>query len=616
MSQTQNNAGNPFREYRTLHKAGQLERAVECLQRALQRRSLTAPEVIRAGRLILKHLKGSEQGSAPLQVLILGQFTTSFLVPALAAAALGNGTPAFVQEGDYDNVMQHLLALEESPDVLVLAPWNHRLFAAERSADERVQDEVNFWRQAWDSVAGHTRLLQIGYDWIHPGASGHHLGGRGAGHINLVRRTNQTLRENLPPGAFFVDLEQVSGEMGRRRFYDSRNYHWAKQPFSEEGTVRLAEHVWSGIRAMLTGPKKVLALDLDDTLWGGVVGEVGSLGLDLGESPSGEAFLAFQRHLKEMSRQGCLLAICSKNNFEDAQEPFLTNPHMELSLDDFAAFEASWDPKHESLQRIARTLRLSLQDFVFFDDNPAERELIRQALPEVEVVEVPQDPSDYIWALQEGLWFESSRITEEDRLRTGQYRSESRRRLSRSRFATIESYLESLEMVAEVSSIKDTDLDRVMQLIGKTNQFNLTTRRQSLDFVRGAIDDGKSISLAMRMADRFGPLGLVSVILACPEPSQRCRTLRIDTWLMSCRVIGRSAELFLFAKLVEKARQLDYQWLLGEYIPSKKNAQVEDLYPRLGFRRRSQARNSTFYELELSLARPPDSFVKEGAAGR
>ena len=203
-------------------------------------------------------------------------------------------------------------------------------------------------------------------------------------------RVNEALRANLPAGSFFVDLEQVAGMIGRERFYDPRRYFWTKQPFSEAGTVRLAEHIWAGIRAVTTGPKKVLVVDLDNTLWGGVVGEKGPLGIEFGDSPEGEAYRALQKYLKGLAARGIVLAVASKNNAEDAREPFEKNPDMILGLDDFAAFEAGWGPKGQALERIAQTLNLGLDSLVFLDDNPAEGEQVRQAVPEVSVVEPPR----------------------------------------------------------------------------------------------------------------------------------------------------------------------------------------------------------------------------------
>ena len=270
--------GKLFKEFRRLRKQGRLDQAAASLRQGLRRGQLAPADTIQAGRLLLKHLPNLDAEPSP-RIQILGQFSTSWLTTALAAVSAGRGVTALVSDGNYDNVLQDSLDLTRTFDVVVLVPWHHRLFAGtDRSLDRRVEDELVFWKQVWNQVAERSRLLQVGYDWVHPGGMGHFLGAAGDGHVNLVRLINLQLRQHLPEGAFFVDLEQVSGGMGREAFYDPRNYFWSKHPLSERGTVRLAEHIWAGVRAVLSGPKKVLVTDLDNTLWGGVVGEVGPLG--------------------------------------------------------------------------------------------------------------------------------------------------------------------------------------------------------------------------------------------------------------------------------------------------------------------------------------------------
>ncbi len=227
-------------------------------------------------------------------------------------------------------------------------------------------------------------------------------------------------------------------------------------------------------------------LDLDNTLWGGVVGETGPLGVALGESADGEAYRAFQKHVKALSKRGIVLAVASKNNAADGLEPFEKNPDMILGLDDIAAAEINWEPKGTTIRRIAETLSLGLDSFVFFDDNPAEREQVRQAIPEVAVAEVPAEPAEYARALQAGLWFEAASLTEDDRVRAEQYAVERKRRDLQQSAGSMEDYLRSLEMRADVREIDEADLMRVVQLLGKTNQFNLTTRRHTREDVHAA----------------------------------------------------------------------------------------------------------------------------------
>ena len=387
-------------------------------------------------------------------------------------------------------------------------------------------------------------------------------------------------------------------------------YFWTKQVLGGEGTRVLAEHLWAGIRALTTGPKKVLVLDLDNTLWGGVVGETGPLGVALGDNAEGEAFRAFQYHVQGLTRRGVVLAIASKNNQADVEEVFEKNTDMVLKLDDFGAIEIGWDPKGSTIARLARSLNLGIDSFVFFDDNPAEREQVRQALPEVEVVEVPVDPAEYVRALQSGLYFETTGLNDADRNRAAQYAVERKRQALEQSAGSMEDYLRSLEMKAEVRAIDDEDLPRVVQLLAKTNQFNLTTRRHTRQNLLDLLAPAGSVGMTLRLGDRFGDHGLVAVLVATPladDPG----TLRVDTWLMSCRVIGRSAEQFLFGLLLDKARALGQRRLLGEYIPTKKNVPVAELYDQLGFHRLDATGDDEAirYELDLAEASRPETFI-------
>ena len=358
-----------------------------------------------------------------------------------------------------------------------------------------------------------------------------------------------------------------------------------------------------------------MVVDLDNTLWGGVVGETGPLGIGIGESPDGEAYRAFQRHIKALARRGVILAISSKNNREDALAPFEQNPEMALALSDFAHIEANWEPKSEGLRRIAAALNVGLDTVVFFDDNPAEREQIRQALPEVEIVDVPEDPSEFVRALEAGLWFEATELSQEDSQRTAQYQQENQRREVQKAFSSTEDYLESLQMYGAVDPIEEVNMQRVVQLIGKTNQFNLTTRRHGAEDVRRLLSEPDAVGLALRLSDKFGDHALIAVLLAAPLAGAPEKTLHIDTWLMSCRVIGRTAEQYLFNHLVKSARRLGYEWLSGEFIPTRKNAMVADLFDRLNFERSNEeADGRANYRLCLAAAKAAQTFIQDAQA--
>jgi FkbH-like protein len=605
---------------RRLKREGRTVEALSALRDALRREALSPEEIERAGHFILREITAGVVMPA-FRVLILGQCTTSWLKNALAAVAWARGDATNVGDGGYDAVLQNVASLDrqETPAVLVLLPWNARLLQSTgRTAAERIDFEIAYWRQVWRIAAekGFTRIIHVGYDWVIPDARGFHLSGSAGGDVRIVRTINDRLREELPAGNHFLPLEEISGTLGRAQFYDQRRYFWTKQPFSEAGSVRLAEHLLAALRAITVGHRKVLVLDLDNTLWGGIVGELGAAGVAVGDTPEGEAFVAFQRYLKSLSARGILLAVCSKNDPDDAREPFLRNPNMVLTLDDFVAFEANWQSKPDNLRRIARTLRLSLDSFVFFDDSKAEQEQMRQALAEVAIVNTPADPADYVSALQDGLWFETAAITSEDETRSARYAIERQRRDAEHISSSLEDYLGSLDMRAFVQPVTEEDLPRVVQLLSKTNQFNLTTRRHSRDAVRSIISRPGSLAFTLRLRDRFGDYGLVAVVLAAPASDRAAeRTLSIDTFLMSCRIIGRTAEHFLIGHLLREAGRLGYKTLRAEYIATAKNRLVDQFYPSVGFTKVSTDPNKNeaavvSYELDLDGAVAPISFLQ------
>ena len=328
---------------------------------------------------------------------------------------------------------------------------------------------------------------------------------------------------------------------------------------------------------------KCLVLDLDNTLWGGVIGDDGLDGIVLGQGNAvGEAFVAFQSFAKRLSERGIILAVCSKNDPEIAASAFRLHPEMVLKLGDIAAFVANWQDKPANLRAIARTLNIGLDSLVFFDDNPAEREIVRQNIPEVAVPEVPAEVTGFARCLAEGGWFEAISFTHEDQQRTQQYLANRQREAALSSATNVDGFLASLEMRMIAAPFKSVDLPRITQLAGKTNQFNVTTRRYSQEQMAAFRDDRDAVTLSFRLTDKFGDSGLICVVIALPD-RDNSDALRIDTWLMSCRVLGRQVEEEVINQLCLIARDRGYTKLIGEYVPTAKNGLVRELYRRVGF---------------------------------
>ena len=383
------------------------------------------------------------------------------------------------------------------------------------------------------------------------------------------------------PGCVRIcDLEFLTNRRGALTSVDDRGWFESKQPGSPDLIVDAARELATIVLSLRRPPRKILVLDLDNTVWGGVIGDDGLAGIEIGDtSPRGEAFKAFQRYAKSLTRRGVLLGVCSKNDHANAVEPFEKHPEMVLRMDDFASFSANWDPKADNIRRMAAELNLGLDSFVFVDDNAAEVEIVRQFAPEVTAIHLGADPSEFVALLQDARLFEPASVTADDAKRTQQYQSERERKALLSSAVDMDAYLESLEMEGLVSDFVPVDVPRLSQLINKSNQFNLTTRRRSEGEVTALIDDPSHACFSVRLKDRFGDHGLIAIAIGRVEGA----TMVIDTWLMSCRVLKRRVEDEVLNELVRLADERGCSTLIGVYLPTAKNGMVEDHYPALGF---------------------------------
>lgn len=484
---------------------------------------------------------------------------------------------------EYDSVMQESFE-EDEFEIAVLLPNSEKI----KNCENFVATELSFWQTVWQNLNG-KKIIQIGYDYNEYGADGFFLSSV-SGLIDRIRTINKKLVENLPKGCYFVDLDALSGFFGKSIFYEKRNYFWFKQPFSNFGIEKLSEIIVNACKTLTSGGKKVLVVDLDGTLWDGICGEEE---ITFSQNALDEAYADFQTYLKNLEKRGIMLAVASKNNIEDAKKPF---ENTILKLDDFSDFQASWKPKSEMLKDIAKNLNLPLSAFVFFDDNPAEREEIKQHLPEVEVVEVPEDVSNYVTVLENGLYFETLAITDEDKIRN-QYRGE-----NVSTYSNIDDYLKSLDMCGTIDILSAKNLDRVQQLVTKTNQFNMTTIRHSIAEIE------KLQGLTLSLTDKFGNLGLTGLILY-RENAQK--TVEIDTFLLSCRIINRTAEYFLMNAFVQEMKNRGVNKILAKYIPTEKNRAFSDFYKNCGFKELPNLNSrKKLYELDSSKFNELKTFVK------
>ena len=384
------------------------------------------------------------------------------------------------------------------------------------------------------------------------------------------------------PRVQIFDLDRLASRFGKDRVLDRRMYYLAKMEWSPAFLGCVAAELVRHARAARAQARKCLVLDLDNTLWGGVVGEEGPAGVKIGAGdPEGEAFLDFHHRLKALQAQGVLLAVCSKNNPEDVAELFDSRPEIPLRITDFAAVEISWEPKHEGLKKIAAALNIGTDSLVFMDDNPAEISLIQQMLPEVKAVLLPPDPAEYVAVIDRLTDFERTAVLEEDARKTAQYRENREREALRTASGELGTYLASLRTELAITRARRDDLPRIHQLFTKTNQFNLTTQRYTPSEVERFIASPICELWVVRGRDRFGDLGAIGVVLLRRDG----RVVYIDSFLMSCRAMGRGIETAIMNHV--KHRLLDepgHLELRGRYLPTAKNKPAETFYEDQGFR--------------------------------
>lgn len=559
--------------------------------------------------------KNPQSYARTLRIAILGGATTDFLEQPLRLELETLGLGCVLHSSSYNTYVPEMLdATSDSvafgPDVAVFltTPYNIADWPAVGDSREAVQQLVDrvcdHWLSLCEAFHGNTNCeIILNNQHLLPARVTGNLGS----HLpwdrnNFLRQINATLGLKAPAYVHILDVDTLSSIHGVSRWFDPRFWHHSKQPVAFDCIIPLVRNLASIVGALYGRTAKCLVLDLDNTLWGGVVGDDGVEGLKIGEGDAeGEAFKAFQEYLLQLKARGMLLAVCSKNEPENAVAPFEQLPDMVLRREDFVAFRANWDPKSDGIVEIARQLNIGLEALVFVDDNPAERALVRQALPEVKVVELSADPAEYPLLLDQSGWLEIASLTAEDREKTEQYRKNAQRSEMQMQHSDYGSYLQSLDQKAVIESFDPQQLDRITQLINKTNQFNLTTLRLNRSEVEAMMDNPDILTASVRLADRFGDNGLISVLAGHRETD----VLHVDLWLMSCRVFKRGVEYLLANHLFEKAAELGIRRIQGTYRPTQKNRIVENLYADLGFEKCGDADDgATCWQLDLQNYRP------------
>jgi FkbH-like protein len=398
---------------------------------------------------------------------------------------------------------------------------------------------------------------------------------------SALARANERLRDIVRrhAGAIIWDYAGLVRSRGDAEWTDPRLWALSRAAVATRHQPALAKHLARTLAGATRPSAKCLVLDLDNTLWGGVIGDDGMEGIRLGDDFPGSAFKAFQRRVLSLKDRGILLAVVSKNDPDIIEQAFREHPEMLIRWEDLASTRINWEPKSRNLREIAEELNIGADALVLFDDNPVERAEVRANAPEVGVIDAPTDPLAYEAALLECSWFDQITLSSEDRARTATYQEERHRRLRMQQFTSVDDYLLDLDMVAEIGAASSATLARIAQLVGKTNQFNLTTRRHSDVQIAAMAGDCDHRVAWLRLTDRFGDQGLVAAAILGKQEADAV----VDTFVMSCRVMNRRVEQALMAHLAVEARAMGCGRLIGEFLLTRKNGIVRDFYRRLGF---------------------------------
>ena len=530
------------------------------------------------------------------RIAILGGSTTTEVKSMLEIFLLAQGIRPTFYESGYNRYYEDVSF--ENPDlwkfrpniVLVHTTWHNvsgfpELLENEADVEQRVQREMARFESFWAKIHNDLGavIIQNNFDLPRLRPLGNLEAAHPFGRVNFLMKLNAEFANyaNSHSRFFINDIHYLSAQVGLTEWFGNSYWYSFHMALSPTATVSLARSVAAIVKSIYGKSKKCLVLDLDNTLWGGVIGDDGLQNLVLGKDHAvGEAFLDFQRYAKNLQQRGIILAVCSKNDAENAKEGF-SHPDSVLKLDDFAVFKANWNPKPDNIRQIASELNIGLDSLVFVDDNPAERAFVAEQLPEVAVPDVGTDVSLYAEILEREHYFEPEKLVEEDLNRAAFYSSNAQRKVTESSFANYGEFLTSLEMTAEIGPFVPVYMERITQLINKTNQFNLTTRRYTSAEVETVAHDPSFLALCGRLTDKFGDNGLVTVLIGRIAGD----TVELDVWLMSCRVLNREMELVMFDALVEQCRARGIRKIVGTYIPSKKNAMVAGHYRNLGFSR-------------------------------
>ena len=566
----------------------------------------------------LKKLAKSEVEGKEYKVAVLGNVATQFFSLGIKGNLKAEGINATVFDADYNQIDAQLLdtsseTYELNPDVVILYIATDKIYeefldtsiALRNGFAEMYKDKIVRY---WDLIKTNSsaKIIQTNFTEIDDRAFGNYSSKVDDSFIYQIRKLNYLLEEEMKDRkeVYPLDLLSIQIQLGIKEFYDTVLYYNAKMAVTMDAIPYISKNVADIIKTFRGSFKKGVILDLDNTLWGGVIGDDGLGGIEIGELKRGHVFSDFQRWLKQLKDRGILLCVCSKNNEDTAKEPFEKHEEMVLKLDDFSMFVANWEDKASNIRFIQKNLNIGMDSLVFIDDNPFERNLVRSMIPEITVPELPEDPANYLSFLQGENLFETASYSADDKERTKQYQAEFKRKTLEQEFVSIDDYLKNLEMIGEAKPFEPVRYSRIAQLTQRSNQFNLRTIRYTEADIERIAEDDKYITIYYTLKDKFGDHGLVSVVIMEKKSDKE---IFVDTWLMSCRVLKRGMEEFIINKLVETAKNNGIETIYSEYIETPKNKMVKDIYKTMGFTETEPSK----YCLKVSDYKENKTFINE-----
>ena len=569
----------------------------------------------------LKALATKELETPSDKVALLGDTATQLLVTSIKGEAAARNMALDIYEGEYNQVERQLLdptsdLYQFDAGIVIIFQSTHKLCEyhslltvekQELVAEERLSFLVSVCE---NPALADKKIIYFNYPEIEDTVFGSYANKVDSSFSFQIRKLNYELMllSKQYPNLFVCDIAGLQNMFGRQFMFSPNVYMSTEMVLSVNALPYVASRVVDIIGAIRGQFKKCLILDLDNTIWGGVIGDDGLEGIELGHSLGiGKAFTEFQMWVKKLKQRGIIICVASKNNEETAKEPFEKHPDMVLKLDDIAVFMANWETKVDNIRAIQGILNISFDSMVFLDDNPFERNIVRENIPGITVPELPEDPGKYLEYLYSLNLFETASYSNADKDRTKQYQVEAKRVSLAKTFTNEADFLKSLDMISTVTGFTKFNTPRVAQLSQRSNQFNLRTIRYTETDITSMAENPDIIDLSFTLEDKFGDNGLIAVVIMKKQDEE---TFFIDTWFMSCRVLKRGMENFTLNTMVECVKKKGFKRIIGEYLPTPKNKMVEQHYPNLGFTPLSESPEGSRYVLDVDSYLPRECYIR------